>query len=47
MTMNGPTIFGSLINHPAPWRPTDSDLSPDSMFLKGETDYEEAAKNDN
>jgi hypothetical protein len=32
------------IHHPRPWHPTDSDLSPDLMFLHGETDHKEAAK---
>lgn len=32
------------LNHPRPWHPTDSDLSPSSMFMKGESDFEEAAR---
>lgn len=37
------TIMTDL-NHLKPWHLTDSDLSPGSMFMKGESDYEEAAR---
>jgi hypothetical protein len=31
-------------NHLAPWQPTEADLSPEVMFLKGQPNYEEAVK---